>query len=68
MWVIGRDVSIFEDAEKFKPERFFGSAIDYKGGNIELLSFCTSRMMCLGISPTHDGESHIPFQLGVVNA
>jgi cytochrome P450 len=32
-WAIGRDPSVWEDAEEFVPERFEGSTVDFKGVN-----------------------------------
>ncbi|XWS66754.1 hypothetical protein CRYUN_Cryun05aG0227500 [Craigia yunnanensis] len=33
VWAIGRDPESWEDPLTFKPERFLGSKIDYKGQN-----------------------------------
>ncbi|CAN1264961.1 (S)-N-methylcoclaurine 3'-hydroxylase isozyme 1 (Fragment) [Linum perenne] len=39
-WAIGRDVSIWgDDAMSFKPERFVGSSVDFRGQDFELLPF-----------------------------
>lgn len=53
VWAIGRDPETWEDPLAFKPERFLGSKIDYKGQNFELLPFGSGRRICLGISLAH---------------
>lgn len=50
VWAIGRDPDAWEDPLSFKPERFLGSKIDYKGQNFELLPFGSGRRICVGIS------------------
>ncbi|XP_038688537.1 cytochrome P450 71D9-like [Tripterygium wilfordii] len=50
VWAIGRDPNYWIDAEKFYPERFVNSSIDYKGNNFEFIPFGAGRRMCPGIS------------------
>ncbi|XP_048136137.1 iridoid oxidase-like isoform X2 [Rhodamnia argentea] len=52
-WGIGRDPDAWEDPLAFKPERFLGSNIDYKGQNFELIPFGSGRRMCIGLSLAH---------------
>ncbi|XP_039162778.1 iridoid oxidase-like [Eucalyptus grandis] len=49
-WSIGRDPDAWEDRLAFKPERFMGSKIDYKGQNFELIPFGSGRRICVGLS------------------
>ncbi|XP_022637763.1 cytochrome P450 71AV8-like [Vigna radiata var. radiata] len=49
-WAIGRDPDYWNDPEKFYPERFMNSPIDYKGSHHELIPFGAGRRMCAGMS------------------
>ncbi|KAG2677463.1 hypothetical protein I3760_12G098700 [Carya illinoinensis] len=48
-WAIGRDPSLWENADSFMPERFFGSEIDVRGRNFELIPFGGGRRICPGL-------------------
>ncbi|XP_057451217.1 geraniol 8-hydroxylase-like [Lotus japonicus] len=48
-WAMGRNSSVWENAELFSPERFVGSEIDIKGHHYQLTPFGGGRRICLGM-------------------
>ncbi|KAK3228495.1 hypothetical protein Dsin_000376 [Dipteronia sinensis] len=50
VYAIGRDPKSWKDPDSFRPERFEGSSVDFRGNNFELLPFGGGRRICPGIS------------------
>ncbi|XP_051144130.1 cytochrome P450 76T24-like [Andrographis paniculata] len=52
-WAIGRDTSVWQDADKFLPERFLDKDIDFRGQHFELIPFGGGRRICVGMPLAH---------------
>ncbi|KAI3512866.1 hypothetical protein L1887_20187 [Cichorium endivia] len=61
-WAIGRDPTVWDEPNEFRPERFINCSTDYKGLHFELLPFGGGRRGCPGIS-----FAVIMFELALAN-
>ncbi|XP_054818769.1 desmethyl-deoxy-podophyllotoxin synthase-like isoform X2 [Prosopis cineraria] len=48
-WAIGRDPNYWVEAERFYPERFHGSSMNYRGSDFQFIPFGAERRICPGI-------------------
>ncbi|CAM0958176.1 unnamed protein product [Alopecurus aequalis] len=49
IWGICRDAEVWEDPDRFMPDRFLGKEIDHYGADFELISFGAGRRICPGL-------------------
>ncbi|XP_020239682.1 cytochrome P450 71D9 [Cajanus cajan] len=62
-WAIARDQNVWTEAERFYPERFIESSVDYKGNNFKFIPFGAGRRMCPGLT---FGLSNVEYTLAML--
>lgn len=62
VWALARDPKLWENAEKFLPERFENNRVDFKGKDLQFIPFGAGRRMCPGMS-----FSSMTMELGLAN-
>ncbi|KAF8722047.1 hypothetical protein HU200_022676 [Digitaria exilis] len=50
VWAIARDKKFWGDGEAFRPERFEGCSVDFRGNDFEFTPFGAGRRICPGIT------------------
>uniref|UniRef100_A0A0E0KYM1 Cytochrome P450 n=1 Tax=Oryza punctata TaxID=4537 RepID=A0A0E0KYM1_ORYPU len=58
VWAIGHDNVVWLDPDKFMPERFLQSEVDFRGRHFELTPFGSGRRICPGL-PLADHMVHL---------
>uniref|UniRef100_A0A7N0V283 Cytochrome P450 n=1 Tax=Kalanchoe fedtschenkoi TaxID=63787 RepID=A0A7N0V283_KALFE len=48
-WALGRDPACWTDPDKFNPERFEVSDVEFKGGHFQFIPFGSGRRICPGM-------------------
>ncbi|GJN36721.1 hypothetical protein PR202_gb25611 [Eleusine coracana subsp. coracana] len=51
-WAIGRNPATWESPEEFRPERFIGSEVDFRGQHFQFIPFGSGRRMCPALNLT----------------
>ncbi|KAK4793429.1 hypothetical protein SAY86_023864 [Trapa natans] len=49
LWTMGRDTRVWEDPDRFDPDRFLKLDMDIKGADFELIPFGSGRRICPGM-------------------
>ncbi|TVU51415.1 hypothetical protein EJB05_02846, partial [Eragrostis curvula] len=58
IWAVHRNADVWEDPDKFKPERFMNTECDFSGKDCKLIPFGGGRRICLGL-PLAYGTIHL---------
>ncbi|CAM8992008.1 unnamed protein product [Rhodiola kirilowii] len=59
VWSVEQDPAHWTDPDKFYPERFEHSDVDFKGGHFQIIPFSSGRRICPGVAMESDTLTYV---------